>query len=172
MSGACGARRLPFVPAQAGTPAQDAALSRKLQVVLFFSPAAGGALKKLSPADKFKRRDDPALARLLDLNGEVMEVGGGFWIALRVRRAAVSEAKPHGIAYSLVLIGPKDERLVCYDNAHPVKAGRGPGGRKPVAADHRHVRSRIAPYAYTDAEALMRDFWTDVERVLKEEGVP
>jgi len=131
-------------------------------------------LTKLSPADKpkRKRRDDPSLLRLLDLDGEIMEVGGGFWVALRVRRVTASAARPHGIAYSLVLIGPGDERLVCYDNAHPVKAGRGPGGRKAAAADHRHVRSRIAPYAYTDADVLMRDFWTDVERVLKEEGVP
>ena len=97
-----------------------------------------------------------------------MEVGGGHWVALRVKRVPVSAAKPHGIDYSLALIGPKDERLVCYDNAHPVRTGR----KKPKARDHRHVRDRARPYAYSDAETLMRDFWTDVERILKEEGVP
>jgi hypothetical protein len=110
-------------------------------------------LNKLSSADKYrqKREGDASL--------------------LRAKRVVASEAKPHGIAYSLVLIAPNDERLVCYDNAHPVKAGRGPGRKKPKAADHRHIRKRIAPYAYTDAETLMQDFWADVERVLKEEGV-
>jgi len=101
-----------------------------------------------------------------------MEVGGGFWVALRAKRVTVSERAPHGVAYSLALIGPRNERVVCYDNAHPVKAGRGPGGKKPATADHRHVRTRMEPYAYRDAETLMRDFWTDVERVLKEEGIP
>jgi hypothetical protein len=127
-------------------------------------------LNKLSADDKSTRRGDPSLSRLLDLDGEIMEVGGGHWVALRVKRVPVSAAKPHG--YSLALIGPKDERLVCYDNAHPVKAGRGPGGRKPKGGDHRHIRDRVRPYDYSEAETLMRDFWTDVERLLKEEGVP
>jgi hypothetical protein len=90
---------------------------------------------------------------------------------LRVKRVPVSAAKPHGIDYSLALIGPNDERLVCYDNAHPVSAGRGPGRKKTKAGDHRHVRDRVRSYVYSDPETLMRDFWTDVERVLKEEGV-
>lgn len=101
-----------------------------------------------------------------------MEVGGGCWVALRVKRVPASAAKPHGIDYSLALIGPRDERLVCYDNAHPVKAGRAAGRKKSKAGDHRHIRDRVRPYAYSDAETLMRDFWADVERVLKEEGMP
>ena len=128
-------------------------------------------MKKLSADDKSKAEDDPSLARLLDLDGEIMEVGGGCWVALRVKRVPDSPGKPHGIDYSLALIGPRDERLICYDNAHPVKAGRGPGKKKPKAGDHRHIRDRSQPYAYVDAETLMRDFWTDVESVLKEEGV-
>ena len=129
-------------------------------------------MKKLSADDKSKAKDDPSLARLLDLDGEIMEVGGGCWVALRVKRVPASAAKPHGIDYSLALIGPRDERLVCYDNAHPVKAGRAAGRKKPKAGDHRHIRDRVRPYAYSDAETLMRDFWADVERVLKEEGMP
>jgi hypothetical protein len=129
-------------------------------------------LKKLSAGDKSEAKPDPSLARLLDLDGEIMEVGGGHWVSLRVRRVAVSAAKPHGIDYALTLIGTRNERLVGYDNAHRVKAGRGPGGRRPKAADHRHIRGRVRPYAYSDAETLMQDFWTDVERILKEEGVP
>ena len=127
-------------------------------------------MKKLSPDDKLELRSDPSLSRLLDLDGEIMEVGGGCWVALRVKRVPASAAKPHGIDYSLALIGPRDERLVCYDNAHPVAGGT--RGKKRTAADHRHIRGQTWAYAYTGAETLMQDFWMDVERVLKEEGVP
>jgi hypothetical protein len=37
-----------------------------------------------------------------------------------------------------------------YDN----EAGKG---------DHRHVRNVEEPYAFTDAETLLADFWRDVE---------
>ena len=80
--------------------------------------------------------------------------------------------KPHGIDYSLCLLGPDGRRLVCYDNAHPVSVGRGPGKKKSKTSDHKHERTKVKPYDYEDAETLVQDFWTDVERVLKEEGVP
>jgi hypothetical protein len=38
--------------------------------------------------------------------------------------------------------------------------------------DHKHVRTTVKPYDYEDAEKLLMDSWTDVDRVLKEEGVP
>jgi hypothetical protein len=37
-----------------------------------------------------------------------------------VTRVPVSPEKPHGIDYSLTLHGPDGERLVGFDNAHPV----------------------------------------------------
>ena len=45
--------------------------------------------------------------------------GGGCWVEFRVKQVPPTEAKPHGIDYSLCLIGPDGGRLVCYDNAHP-----------------------------------------------------
>jgi hypothetical protein len=112
------------------------------------------------------------LQRLLDLDGEIMEVGQGFWVELRAKKVPPTPGKPHGIDYSLCLLGPDGRRLVCYDNAHPVSAGRGPARKKSKTGDHRHERTKVKPYDYQDAETLVRDFWTDVERVLKEEGVP
>jgi len=38
--------------------------------------------------------------------------------------------------------------------------------------DHRHIEGAVEPYAYTDAAQLLIDFWTDVERILKMEGIP
>jgi hypothetical protein len=131
-----------------------------------------GTLKKLSSDDKYKgKRGDPSLQRLIDLDGEIMEVGGGYWVSLRPRKVPPSVAKPHGIDYSLSLLGPDGRRLVGYDNAHPVAVGSGPARKRRTSGDHRHARTTVRPYDYSDAETLLQDFWADVERVLKEEGI-
>ena len=59
---------------------------------------------------------------LLDLDGQVFVVDpdGGYWVKFTVTRIPVSAEKPHGIDYSLTLHGPDGERLVGFDNAHPV----------------------------------------------------
>ena len=118
------------------------------------------------------KSEDPSLPRLLDLDGEIMEVGGGYWVELRARKVPPSPAKPHGIDYALSLFGPDGKRLVGYDNAHPVSLGRAPSRKKRTTGDHRHARTAVWPYDYSDAETLLQDFWTDVERVLKEDGIP
>jgi hypothetical protein len=38
--------------------------------------------------------------------------------------------------------------------------------------DHLHKGEAVKPYVYTDAETLMVDFWNEVYRVLRLEGVP
>jgi len=58
------------------------------------------------------------------------------------------------------------QRLVGFDNAHPV--GR---GRRGEPLDHRHRLQTVKPYAYEDAAALLADFWQAVDAVLKERGV-
>ena len=65
---------------------------------------------------------DPTLDVLLDLDGQVLVVDpeGGHWVRFVVTRVPVSSEKPHGIDYSLTLHGPEGERLVEFDNAHPV----------------------------------------------------
>jgi hypothetical protein len=92
----------------------------------------------------------------------------------------VSPGKPHGIDYSLALHGPDGERLVGFDNAHPV-ARRKPGEPQ----DHRHLPARsrsfasakagrlrtIRPYEYRDAATLLADFWTTADAMLRERGV-
>jgi hypothetical protein len=72
---------------------------------------------------------DPSLDALLDLNGQVLVIdpNARCWVRFVVQRVPVSEAKPHGLDYSLTLHGPDGERLVGFDNAHQVR-GSGPGG--------------------------------------------
>jgi hypothetical protein len=78
---------------------------------------------------------DPTLDLLLDLDGQVLVVDpdGGHWVRFVVTRVPASAEKPLGLDYSLTLHGPDGERLVGFDNAHPVaRKGRG------EPQDHRH----------------------------------
>ncbi len=111
---------------------------------------------------------DPSLDVLLDLDGQFLVVDpvGGHWVRFVVTRVPVSPEKPHGIDYSLTLHGSNGERLVGFDNAHPV--GRQKRG-KPQ--DHRHRQRTTTAYEYRDAAALLADFWEAVDTVLREKGV-
>src|SRR5580700_644031 len=80
--------------------------------------------------------------------------------------SGVSPERPHGLDYSLTLHGPDGERLVGFDNAHPV--GRRKRGEPH---DHRHRLRSIRPYEYRDAATLLADFWETVDAVLRERGV-
>jgi len=66
--------------------------------------------------------------------------GGGHWVRFVVARVPVSPEKPHGIDYSLTLHGPYGERLVGFDNAHPV--GRRKRGEPQ---DHATACGRSSP---------------------------
>lgn len=114
-----------------------------------------------------------SLDALLDLDGQVLVVDpqGRHWVRFVVRRVPATEAKPHGLDYALSLHGLNGERLVGFDNAHPVRAQTGPGARRRSAHDHRHRLKTVRPYDYRDAATLLADFWTEVEAVLRERGV-
>ena len=75
-------------------------------------------------------RRDPALDALLDLDGQVLVIDpkGGHWVRFVVTRVPSSPEKPHGLDYSLTLHGPNSERLVRFDNTHPI--GDAAAGRR------------------------------------------
>ena len=116
-------------------------------------------------------RKDHALGTLLEMHGDIMEIGGGYWVKITAIRVEPDGNKPYGIDYSLTLHNPSGDRILGYDNAHPVKAGSSPGARKKRKPDHKHAGKSIRGYSYKDAGTLLEDFWTDVERILKEEGI-
>lgn len=75
----------------------------------------------------------------------------------------------------MTLHEPYGGRILGYDNAHAVKppkkfkyAGR------ILAFDHkhRHVSDKGVPYEFKDAQQLLEDFFTDVDRVLLEVKKP
>ena len=111
---------------------------------------------------------------LLDLHGFTAEVGGGFWVSMKVRSIPTDEGRPHGIVYALTLHRPGSDRILGYDNAHAPYVGSGPSApsrRRDIAFDHRHYRGNITAYEFVSPLKLLEDFWLDVEKLLKEEGI-
>ena len=116
-------------------------------------------------------RRDEALDRLLDLDGFIAEVGGGFSVKIVVRRVPPDADRPHGISYTLTLHDPAGLRVFGIDNAHPIRVTRGPASRSSTARDHLHRGESVRLYAYRNADTLIDDFWREVEALLKREGV-
>ena len=68
-----------------------------------------------------------------DLDGQVLVIDreAQYWVRFVVRRVAASEARPHGLNFADVP-GPDGERLVGFDNAHPIRARSGPADKSPA----------------------------------------
>ena len=78
------------------------------------------------------------------LHGEVYDQGEGFW---------------HGT------------RLLGYDNAHavkPPKRNKFAGRRLAYDHKHRHARDKGVSYEFISADQLLKDFFGEVHRVLRE----
>jgi len=116
-------------------------------------------------------RRDEGLERLLDLDGFLAEVGGGFWVKIVAQRVTSDQQRPHGVSYTLTLHNPAGRRVFGIDNAHVVRLTSGPAGRSSSARDHLHRGESVRPYSYRDAQTLMDDFWREVEAILKKEGI-
>lgn len=120
------------------------------------------------------KADDPSLETLLSLDGEGFfpDRAGKFIVRFVVKQVDPTAERPHGLSYSLTLHDAvTGERLVGFDNAHPVATQAGPAGRKRVEHDHKHRFSTVRPYEYRDAATLLADFWEQVDAVMKEKGV-
>ncbi len=120
-----------------------------------------------------KPKHHPGLEALLALDGVVLVIdpNGAHWVKMIVKMVAPSPERPHGISYSLTLHAANGERLVGYDNVRAVTTGSGPARRVSATHDHRRRHGATKPYAFSDAATLMRDFWNDVDAVLRERGV-
>lgn len=116
---------------------------------------------------------DSTLDALLGLDGQVYVIDSdtGLWVRFVVRQVPATAAKPHGLDYALTMHRRDGERLVGFDNAHPVRGQAGPAGRTKAAQDHKHRLKTVRPYDYQDAAALLADFWAEVMAVCREMGV-
>lgn len=111
------------------------------------------------------------LETLLLLHGEIYDQGDGYWIRIEAWQVEPDEHIPHGIRYALTLHDRYGTRLLGYDNAHavkPPKRKRFGGRRLTFDHKHRHARDEGVPYTFTSADQLLKDFFDEVDRVLKE----
>ena len=111
---------------------------------------------------------------LLDLNGERIEVGDGYWVKFDAKQVEATTMVPHGVSYSLTLHRPDNTRILGFDNAHAVKPKGNPykyaGQIFPYDHKHPYLKSSI-PYQFDSAEKLFTDFWVAVDDALLQEGV-
>lgn len=112
---------------------------------------------------------DPSVNALLSLDGDryFIDEEGEFEVIFKVTKAPVTPERPHGLGYSLVLLNANGERALCFDNAHAVSRGSGPGKKNSERYDHKHVGERVIPYEFKDAHTLIADFWNEVDKHLQ-----
>ena len=111
------------------------------------------------------------LDRLLDLDGFLAEIGAGFWVKMWRGACRPMRIRPQGVSYTLTLHDPGGRRVFGIDNARVVRLSRGPAARYSEARDHVHRDETVRSYTYRNANALLDDFWREVEAILKREGV-
>lgn len=111
------------------------------------------------------------LEGLLCQDGDVLEIGDGYWVKFRIKQVPKSEQKPHGLDYALTMHAPGGRRLVGYDNAHMPEElqARSKAARQAQAWDHIHYEGRtLKAYEFKTPGDLMVDFWISVDAKLKE----
>lgn len=112
---------------------------------------------------------DTGIATLLDLHGQLIDQEAGYWIKIEAWRVQASEGIPHGIRYSLSLHEPYGNRILGYDNAHPVRRPgkfKFAGARHPFDHVHRFASAGPEHYEFQDAYQLLSDFFAEVDRTL------
>jgi Family of unknown function (DUF6516) len=115
-----------------------------------------------------------ALELLLAYDGRRHILETGHFLKFEVRSVGKSERVPHGVAYSFTLHAPSGQRLLGFDNAHPVPHQGSRFVKPPAASDHWHRTSEDEgrPYAFVSVEQLLEDYFAAVEQALKSLGVP
>ena len=109
------------------------------------------------------------LRNLLDLNGEILDQGYGYWIKIDVWEVESNTNVPHGIRYALTLHDPYGNRIFGFDNAHAVKLPKKfkfAGHKVTYDHKHRHVSDKGVPYIFVDAHQLLNDFFTESDKAL------
>lgn len=119
------------------------------------------------------RRVDHTLEFLLAFDGRIHHLEKGYWIKFGIKRTDPTEQRPHGLSYSFNLHAPEGTRLVGFDNAHSVPDSGSRFKKRPRASDHWHRSEgdQGRPYAFQDADTLLRDFFHEVRKVLADRRI-
>jgi len=122
----------------------------------------------------FQKPRDDGLDYLLDLDGNIeFQNDDGYWVKMEVSSVEISDERPYGIKYSLTLHAPDGTRLIGFDNAHGGITPEGSrfkhvGKKYPYDHRHRNVKDSGVLYEFDTAYQLLSDFYTEVDRALKE----
>lgn len=110
---------------------------------------------------------------LLDYDGRRSFFASGHFLKFEIRRVEQSGQVPHGIAYSFTFHDPEGRRLLGFDNAHPVPHKGGAFVKAKPEADHWHrtAEDEGRPYTFVSVEKLLEDFFTEVEKLCKKQGI-
>ncbi len=138
-------------------------------------------MPRSSPSKASEIADEQFLHNVLGFDGLRLQFEKGFEIVIEIEQCARNVARPHGFAYSFVLVGPdaygQRVRLLGFDNAHAA------GKRKPaVAFDHEHRENRTrfgllleagppALRLITNLQEAVADFLANAYDLLRREGV-
>ena len=110
--------------------------------------------------DNKMTKEAGSLDTLLDLDGEIFLMDGGYWVKIEAKSVSVSPSIPHGVRYSLTLHDRNNVRVVGFDNAHAIKtkSRKRFSGRK-VTWDHKHHIEKVKPCEFESPGQLLDDFW-------------
>jgi len=106
---------------------------------------------------------------LLNLNGyRHYNRDDGYWIKIEAWETEITDARPHGLRYSLSLHDANGTRVIGFDNAHGIKVGnkRRYSARK-IVYDHEHRLNKVMPYDFRSSARLLEDFWKAVSRIVE-----
>ena len=111
---------------------------------------------------------------LLAFDGHIHWYDQGYFTKFEVKKVEPTTERPHGLRYSFTLHAPEGPRLMGFDNAHAVPFVGSRFAKRQPEADHWHRTENDPgrPYAFTDAAALLFDFFAEVERILTGRDVP
>lgn len=113
---------------------------------------------------------EETLLTLLAYDGLVYMLECQYWLKFSVHEVEPSLRVPHGVGYSFTLHSPEGERVLGFDNAHPVPRLGSQFVDASLVADHWHRDGTDPgrPYEFVSAEQLITDFFSAVEKRLNE----
>ena len=117
--------------------------------------------------------EDPTIEWFLELDGTIHFVDERckYRVKIEAKRTDVTPERPHGLSYALTLHNADNERILGFDNTHPIRARKGPSGKRHRFHDHRHRYDRTRVYHFVDTATLITDFYEAVGWILDELGV-
>jgi hypothetical protein len=126
---------------------------------------------KIMRNESANRRGAGDFAALEDYDGYEFVFEQGYCARFEFKRDEARGAA-HRYRYSLTLRAPSGKRLIGFDNAHPVQRLSGKFRKRSASSDHWHrsAADKGRPYAFTSPDALLEDFFREVERTLRELG--